>query len=244
MSTRENSELYPKVKRGRVSDQVAAQLQTLMKQGIFKPGEHLPSENDLAEKFSASRSTIREALRTLETMGIVEIKNGSGAFVTESPLSSRNLNENLKWLVERREMVLKILDVRYALQGLGARLCAENALADQIGQLRATLTEMELAKNNNDADRATDADTHFHYLIGEFSQNEILNDLIQHVEQTYRASSRALMDLRGRAMHSVQEHADVIESIEAHNGELAEIQMRAHLASVRADIANLDTDKD
>jgi DNA-binding GntR family transcriptional regulator len=45
-------------------------------------------------------------------------------------------------------------------------------------------------------------------------------------------------------MHSVQEHANVIESIEAHNGELAEIQMRAHLASVRADIANLDTDKD
>ena len=103
---------------------------------------------------------------------------------------------------------------------------------------------MELAKNDNDADRATDADTQFHYLIGEFSQNEILNDLIQHVEHTYRASSRALMDLRGRAMHSVQEHANVIESIEAHNGELAEIQMRAHLASVRADIANLDTDKD
>ena len=100
------------------------------------------------------------------------------------------------------------------------------------------------SKNHHDSDRATDADTHFHYLIGEFSQNEILNDLIQHVEQTYRSSSRALMDLWGRAMHSVQEHANVIESIEARNGELAEIQMRAHIASVHADIASLDTDKD
>lgn len=244
MSTQKSAEKgpYQGVKRGRFSDQVATQLRDLIKQKVLKAGQQLPSENELAEKFSTSRPTIREALRTLETMGYLEIKNGTGAFVIESPLSSRNLSENLKWLVERREMVLKILDVRQALQGLGARLCAENITPEQFAVLEGTRISMDLAKDDNDSDRATEADTQFHYLIGEYCGNEILNDLIQRVEQTYRSSSRALMDLGGRAMHSAQEHAAVLEAIQAHDGPCAEQQMRAHIASVRADIARLGHD--
>ena len=233
---------YTKVKRGRVSDQVVGQLRSLIKQGVLTAGQQLPSENELAENFSTSRPTIREALRTLETMGLVEIKSGSGAFVVDSPLSARNLTENLKWLVERREMVLKILDVRQALQGLGARLCAESITDERLEKLLGTLRAMERAKDANDSDQATEADTQFHYLIGTYSGNEILDDLIQRVEQTYRSSSRALMDLGGRAMHSVKEHAAILEAITAHDGQLAESQMRAHIASVRADIAALGND--
>jgi GntR family transcriptional repressor for pyruvate dehydrogenase complex len=231
--------LYRQVKRGRVSDQVVAQLRQLISQGTLKVGQQLPSENDLAEKFSTSRPTIREALRTLETLGMVEIKTGSGAFVIESPFRAQNLSESLKWLIARRETVLQLLAVREVLQGLGARLCAEGATPDQIERLHGTLREMAQAKETDDPEMATAADTQFHYLIGEFSANAILSDLIRAVEQSYRSSSRALMDLGGRAMASVMEHAAVLEAVSAHDGPLAELQMRAHVASVRSAVVAL-----
>src|SRR5262245_61163494 len=127
-----------KVKKGRVSDQVVVQLRQLIKEEVLKPGDKIPGEYELAERFSASRASIREALRTLETMGLVEIKSGSGAYVADSPWSSRNLTENLKWLIDRRDLVLKVLEVREVLQGLGARSCAERITPEQLRALEAT----------------------------------------------------------------------------------------------------------
>jgi GntR family transcriptional regulator, transcriptional repressor for pyruvate dehydrogenase complex len=238
-----SSSPYRRVKRGRVSDQIVSQMRQLISQGVLKAGQQLPGEHELADKFSTSRPTIREALRTLETMGILDIRTGSGAFVAESPFRSQNLSENLKWLVERRVMVLNLLDVREVLQGLAAKLCAEAVTDRQYADLHATLVDMDAAKDNNDPEQATEADTRFHYLMGEFSNNEILNNLVQHVEQSYRTSSRALMDLGGRAMTSVKEHAAVLSAIKQHDGPLAETQMRAHIASVRAAIAALSDEE-
>ncbi|MCC7161967.1 MAG: FadR family transcriptional regulator [Anaerolineae bacterium] len=227
------------VKRGRISDQIVVQLRDLIKKDVLKPGDKIPGEYELAQRFSTSRPSMREALRTLETMGLVEIKSGSGSYVASSPWQSKSLTENLKWLVERRSVVLKVLEVREVLQGLAARSCAVQITDLQLEALADTLNEMSQARDRNDADAATEADTRFHYLIGEYSGNEILNDIIQNVEHSYRSSSRALMDLGGRAMTSVLEHTAIIKAIKAQNGALAEENMRKHIASVRADIAAL-----
>lgn len=227
------------INRVRVSDQIANQLLTLIQQGTLQPGQRIPGEHELSKQFAASRGSIREALAKLEYIGALEIRNGSGAYVTKWPLSAEELTDNLAWLRERHDLVLKILQVREVLQGLGARLCAEFASEAQIEQMAQTLDEMEQASKVSDLEAVTEADTRFHQLIGECAGNEIAHELIRRVEDGYRSSSRALMDLRGRAGASTMQHAQIIEAIRNRQPDLAEEAMRNHISSVRLDLVKL-----
>lgn len=227
------------VSRVRVSDQIANQLLALIQQGTLQPGQRIPGEHELSKQFAASRSSIREALGKLEYVGALEIRSGSGAYVSKWPLGADQLTDNLVWLLERRDLVLKILQVREVLQGLGARLCAELATEAAIAQMAQTLDAMQQASEASDLEAVTEADTRFHYLIGESSGNEIANDLMQRVEEVYRSSSRALMDLRGRAGASAMQHAQIIDAIRNRLPDLAEEAMRTHISSVRLDLLKL-----
>lgn len=227
------------VSRVRVSDQIANQLLALIQQGTLQPGERIPGEHMLSKQFAASRSSIREALGKLEYIGALEIRNGSGAYVTTWPLSADQLTENLTWLLERRQMVLEILQVREVLQGLGARLCAELASEEAIESMAETIDAMQQAQHSSDLEAVTEADTRFHYLIGELSGNAIANDLIHRVEEVYRSSSRALMDLRGRAGASALQHGQVVDAIRHRQPDRAEEAMRTHISSVRLDLLKL-----
>lgn len=231
--------VFRQLRRYRVSDQVVGQLQQAIVQGAFRAGERIPGEYELATRFSTSRGSIREALRTMETMGLIEIRSGAGAFVSQPGLGREAVSDKLRWLVDRREMVLKMLDVREVLQGLGARLCAGRTTEAQAVELKEALRDMRAGFDRGDLDTATDADARFHFLVGEHCGNEILNDLIHHVEQTYRSSSRALMDLRGRTATSIQEHATVLSAIIRRDAAGAEAAMRMHLSSVRRTLSGL-----
>jgi DNA-binding FadR family transcriptional regulator len=176
-------------------------------------------------------------------MGLLEVKTGNGVYVRETPFGLENLSGNLKWLIDRHDQVSVLLEVREVLQGRAAQLCTENITEAQLRALDETVQAMEAAKDHGDMEAVTEADTRFHCLIGEFSGNELLNDLIQHIERAYRESSRALMDLKGRSTISIQEHASVLEAIKAHDGPLAEKRMQDHIADVRADLDALLKDK-
>jgi DNA-binding GntR family transcriptional regulator len=133
-------------------------------------------------------------------------------------------------------MVIKMLDVRENLQGLAARLCAGDLSKGALERLRSTVREMRETRDAGDLDAATNADAQFHFLIGEYCGNEVLNEIIRHLEQAYRSSNRALMDLRGRTAISIREHARVVEAIARGDGAGAERAMRAHIGSVRRDL--------
>jgi DNA-binding FadR family transcriptional regulator len=172
-------------------------------------------------------------------MGIIQIRSGAGAFVTQPALSRETLSDKLRWLLDRREMVLKMLDIREVLQVLAARLCAGRTTEAEATALEETVREMRAAFERGDLDSATDADARFHFLVGELCGNEILNDLIRHVEETYHSSSRALMDLRGRTPTSIQEHGAVLAAILERDPTAAEAAMRVHLSSVRRALSGL-----
>jgi DNA-binding GntR family transcriptional regulator len=149
------------------------------------------------------------------------------------------LTENLAWVIERRDHVLQILQVREVLQGLCAGLCAEQADETQIEQMAQTIEEMEQASSEGDLEAVTEADTRFHYLIGSCAGNEIANELLRRLEEAYRSSSRAMMDLRGRAGASVMQHAAVVDAIRNRQPDDAEAAMRNHIRSVRMDLVKL-----
>jgi GntR family transcriptional repressor for pyruvate dehydrogenase complex len=227
------------LRRDRVSDQIVTQVREAITKNKYHVGQKLPSENELASRFAISRTSVREALRILEALGLVDIRTGSGAFVAEPPLRRELLSDKLRWLLDRHEAILNLLDVREVLQGLAARLCALRGTEPQLAQLEAAVAQMRAAKDRGDLDAATEADARFHFFLGDFCGNDILSDLIRHFEETYRSSSRALMDLRGRILTSVGEHRRVLTAIMARDERAAEAAMRTHVRSVRRDLAGL-----
>src|ERR1700694_3167474 len=131
---------FQAVRKGRRYEQVAEQIQRLIASGAPQTGDLVPPERELAAQFGVGRSSLRDAIRTLEVMGIVESHHGAGTVIRELntdalvvPLSSV--------LVRRREMVAELLDVRRMLEpGLAAR-AARNATAQEIAQLEAILRQ-------------------------------------------------------------------------------------------------------
>jgi GntR family transcriptional regulator, transcriptional repressor for pyruvate dehydrogenase complex len=229
------------VKRGRLSDQVVSQLRELIHSGELKAGERLPGEYKLAEMFKVSRTSIRDALRTLETIGIIEIISGSGTYVTDLSERLNTPQESLKWLIERKDMVVEIQEVREVVQGLAARLCAKRINADQLEILREAARELGQAeKHPEEFEKLIKTNTNFHYLIGEYSGNSLLSELVLHFENLYSAGSEAIIKQDGRTEIYFTEHNGVFGAIEAGDGELAEKRMCDHISHTRSDIASLE----
>src|SRR6266851_938314 len=112
---------FRKVRKERRYEQVAEQLRHLISKGVLKPGDHLPPERELAVKFGVGRSSLRDAIRTLEVMGIVEPRQGKGTVVND--LSADALVVPLASMLHRkRDLVSELLDVRRMIEpALAAR---------------------------------------------------------------------------------------------------------------------------
>ena len=230
---------FPAVERTRLSDQIAGRLQEAIAEGRYRSGERLPSELELAATFKTSRGTVREALRALQAMGWVDIRTGAGAFVAESPFGPQALNERLNWVRDRREDILKILEVRSALQSLAARKTAERVKPADIRMFEDFLGEMRQAVAAQDADRFARLDLRFHSGIGALCGNQMLRDIVDYVEEVYRASNRALVDMQGRIAQSLSEHEQIVAAFARRDSEAAEAAMRRHVDNVQDTIAVL-----
>jgi GntR family transcriptional repressor for pyruvate dehydrogenase complex len=237
------SDGFQKLHRSRASDQIAGALQSAIAQRRYRSGDRLPSEHELAAQFETSRGTVREALRVLEVMGFVQIRTGAGAFVSGSPFSSHALNDRLRWLVDRRDIVLEILEVREGLQAMAAVGCAGRATPDDKDQLRGAVEQGRTAVADGNPDAFAEADAAFHFLIGERCGNRMLADVVRYVEEIYRTSNRALVDLRGRSETSQLEHERVVECIAEGDRTGAELAMREHIGSVRHTLAALEAEE-
>src|SRR5438128_5858138 len=112
------------IKRTQRSEEVRLQIEGAIRSGDFAPGERLPSERELVETFGVSRVSVREAIRSLEALGLVRVYQGRGAFVSDR---RSGLGEPLaRWLDLHRHEVLELLAVRGALDGYAAQLAAEH----------------------------------------------------------------------------------------------------------------------
>src|SRR5256885_15383724 len=150
------------VRKERRYEQVAEQIQRLIAEGALKPGDRLPPERELATRFGVARSSIRDAVRTLEVMGILEPRQGAGTVVRD--LSADSLVVPLATvLVRKRELVSELLDVRRMLEpGLAAR-AAKNATVEEVLELEAILRRQ--AEKLRRGEPPIEKDSEFHYPI-------------------------------------------------------------------------------
>src|SRR3970040_1634824 len=130
-----------------IPEVVLEQIQKLIAEGKLQPGDHLPSEMDLAEQFGVGRSSIREAMRVLQLLGVVEVIQGKGTFVREPGI----LPLVVDWSrISQMGITSEVMEARQFMEVLLAQLAAERATCEDIETLRQTLQHSEETLSNMD----------------------------------------------------------------------------------------------
>lgn len=181
----------------------------------LEPGQHLV-ETELAEQLGVSRQPVREALQQLSNEGWVDLRPGYGAFV-HTPTE---------------EEVDQLLAVRALLETEAARLTAGHATGEQVAELREIWQRGVDAVSREDIDDVVAANAELHRRIAELSHNQVLSNLAAQVDRRVRWYYTPIA--RERGPESWREHADLIDSIEAHDQDRAAEVMRAHTAQTRS----------
>ena len=224
-----SAEQFETVRKVRRYEQVAEQIRKLVSDGKLKPGDLLPPERELATKLGVGRSSIRDAVRTLEVMGILEPRQGHGTVVRD--LSTDALVVPLaSMLLRKREMVQELLDVRRMIEpGLAAR-AARNATAEEVGQMGAILERHEAKLQRGE--QTVDEDDEFHYAIALAARNGVVLRVLDLLMDLLRESRSRSLQVPGRPRRSFEGHRRILRAIQRRDAAAAESAVRKHLKEI------------
>lgn len=209
-----------------------AQIEGAIRSGEYPPLSQLPSERQLTEMFGVSRVSVREAIRSLEAIGLVEVRHGNGCFVTEP--SSRPGRELSRWVELHRDEVLDLLQVRGALDELAAREAARRHEPGDLAAVHAAHEAfLQAVSRGGELDELTELDAQFHHAIADASGNVLLSDLLGDLHEYLADSRRAGFEPEGRPEDSAAEHMSIVEAIDAGDANGAALATAAHIAQVR-----------
>ncbi len=211
---------------------VLDQLRRSIHLGHFGAGAKLPPERELASQLNVSRTTVREAVRLLETEGLVEIRRGSAGGITV--LQQRHRPADLRRRLSEFE---EIIDFRLAVEPMAARLAAERrAQADAVALTRALrrLTELAATGAEGAVSDWVSADREFHLLIAQFAENEWLARAVEDARAAMFLPIGAVWGRLERRAHDM--HTEIHDAIVDRDGPRAAEAMTAHVEATRADI--------
>ncbi|WP_448203794.1 FadR/GntR family transcriptional regulator [Azospirillum sp. sgz302134] len=211
-----------------ITQQVVQRLQRMIADGELEPGSRLPPQRELAERFGVSRASLREAVLQLESLGAIRVEPSRGAFV-RAPAEQR-LPAAEHWRFSDRYSEAEVYQLRYALEGFTVRLSARHAAAEDVARLRAINAAMLDALTSGDLPAATERDFDLHIAIIELAGNRAVREIIQLYKPVILESQRLPLGDRERLMEPVQEHEAVIRALERHDGDVAAVAMRHHIA--------------
>ena len=215
-----------------LSAQIVAEVREQLTAKKLKPGDFLGTEKDLATRFGASRIVARDALRTLEALGIVEIRMGKGGGARIAQGNPRLFAEALAVQLDLTGVTAaEIMDAQRAIETLGAELAAENATPADIPKLRRLLAEAEAAQE--DLDLFTRLSRDFHLAVAEASHNRVLVVQLMSLEHVSwpRRNATATPKL---AAHILEVHGKLADLIELRDAASARALMDDHVKMIRA----------
>jgi GntR family transcriptional repressor for pyruvate dehydrogenase complex len=213
----------------RAYEDIVGQIRHLIQKGKLKRGDQLPTERELSESFKVSRATVREAILSLETINLVDRRQGNGTYVIAS--SEEALVRPLAAsLFHEKDDLIDIFYVRKIVEPEVAQLASENPIAEDVAELEKILQEQE--KKVINGENPIQSDTDFHHLLARMAKNRVLErlsltlfDLLSKTRETYLQSDE-------RKQKSLRGHHDILAAIKNGNGMAARQAMRKHLEEV------------
>ena len=236
-----SSVAFSPVVKESLADRLARQIRQLIQQGDYRQGDRLPTIMEMARRFGVGHPTIREALKKLETVGVVEIRHGSGVYVSRSEDVLVVAGPDFGGTVSQK-LLLDLVRTRVCLEELSARDAAANAGDEHLAEMRRLLNTAgeHLSGGGGEDDVLTAANLGFHREIARASGNAVLAQLLGVLGDLFTAEQRVILGIFGSRERDHREHVGILDAIERRNGALAARRMRAHLEGVRDAIARWD----
>jgi GntR family transcriptional repressor for pyruvate dehydrogenase complex len=225
--------LFKPVKKTRVYEEIVAKIKDMIEKGRFKSGDRLPVERELAEAFRVSRSSVREALRSLESQGLLESRQGDGTYIASQPVESL-INPLASVIFSEKDGQRELFEMRRLIEPQLAYLAAERATPDDIQTLEKILDlqEREIAKGGF----AIDVDKNFHYILAKATKNKFLIRITDNVMDLLVDSRDRYLQVEGRPEKSLHRHRQVLEAIKSGDPENAMRLMRDHLMDIESSL--------
>jgi DNA-binding FadR family transcriptional regulator len=227
------------IRNRRTTEIILEQIKEFMIRGHLNPGDKLPTEMELAEKFEVSRTSVREALSALSLTGVLEIRQGEGIYVKKSP--SNAIIEPLSFIfLLEKDQLQNILEVRKALEIEAADLAAQRRDEEDLNSMRTLMEEME--KDLPEAKNSENTDLAFHLALAKASKNPLLDRLMNTVQETISQTlhvTRALWLHSGSTERLFEEHKEIYLAIAAKDNITARQFMYEHLIKVEKELRRL-----
>lgn len=221
--------MFSPIKNTKVYEQVMNQIKEMINKGTLKKGDKLPSERDLVEQLQVSRASIREALRALEVIGLIECRQGEGNFIKSS--FQDNLFEPLSimYMLEGTNPG-EILELRKIMEVEASGLAAKRITDEQLKELKEI---MERFENCEDEEMNAIIDKEFHYKIAEYSGNVLIFNILRTVsllvDDFIKDARKLIIAQQDNKETLLSQHKEIYLAIEVHSSVAARKFMRQHL---------------
>lgn len=213
-----------------VPQSVAREIQTMIQSGQLKAGEKIPSQREFSQRFGISRASLREALLTLETLGLLKTEAGRGTFVAAAGERS-DANNMAPWRYSDSYSAFDVFQTRILLEGEIARLSAGRLTQLQLESMEAATQAMEQSWARQDLLTNVEADLEFHRTIVSACSNTMLKALYQTVRDLLTETQRQPIPITDpeRMNQSIAEHRRIIAALRANDANAARAEMETHI---------------
>jgi GntR family transcriptional repressor for pyruvate dehydrogenase complex len=221
--------LIEPIKKTRVAEEVADRIRVLILDGTFPQGQPLPSERVLTEQFGVSRGSIRDALRMLETIGLIETQHGRGTFPRELTVD-RLVAPLASMMTFQQDLQDELLDVRRMFEPAVARVAATRATEEDFADLQRILdTQRRKLKTGRSA---IVEDTAFHAALARSTRNRVIVSLMATLNDLLVESRTLTLRQKGRPAKSIEGHEAVVAALRLRDAEGAARAMYNHIDQI------------
>lgn len=232
-STLGSTALYKLVRTSRLYEQIVQQIEESIVKGSLKPGDQLPAERELAQRFGVSRTAVREAVKALREKGLVEAYSGRGTFITDGTTQAVRQSLDLMVKIGQAEGSSHLAEVRAILEPEIAALAAVRIQDPELATMRDAVAAMD--KAGRDPETYIEADLDFHLALAEGASNPLILSLLDSIVGLLREQRLRIFRVPGGPERGQLHHKRILDAVERHDSEGAREAMRAHLTQVRDD---------
>jgi len=225
--------VYKLVRTSRLYEQIVQQIEESIVKGELKPGDQLPAERDLAQRFGVSRTAVREAVKALREKGLVEAYSGKGTFITDGTTQAVRHSLDLIVKIGQAEGTNHLAELRAILEPEIAALAAVRIQEPELATMREAVSVMESA--GQDPEAYIEADLDFHLALAEAAANPLILSLLDSIVGLLREQRLNIFRVPGGPERGQTHHKRILEAVEHHDAVKARATMSAHLSQVSED---------
>ena len=216
-----------------VTDDAIVKIKDMILAGELAPGDRLPPEKELSEKLGLSRSSLREAVKALEVIRVLDVRRGDGTYVTS--LEPRLLLEAMSFVVDLHDddSILELFAVRRLLEPAATAIAAGRLASEDIARLRQQISLVDRPESEVEIEDLVAHDLEFHAAIVHAAGNSYLTTLVESLSShTIRARIWRGLTEENATARTLTEHTAIVDALEARDAKLSEALMIAHISGV------------